>query len=178
MSTMLRNELGSLHLSPRRDVERLDRERALRRLRAAAASAPGRQAMRRLLADSGGVGVQRLSDDDVLEALAARIEAGQIVAFGERAAGGVWAERIETEPPPPVEAVVAPPVETTWVEIQLVDLAGQPVPNERYRLTLPDGTVKEGRTNYRGRARYNEIETPGACTVEFPDLDRDAWGRA
>jgi hypothetical protein len=148
-------------------------------LRSAVAHGQGMKAMRNLAAEgTADAGLQRMTDDAVLEYLAARIESGQLVAFRERAVGGVWAERVEAEPPPEVVAPIAAPVETTWVEIQLVDLAGQPVPNEKFRLTLPNGEIKEGRTNYRGRARYDGIEVPGSCTVEFPDLDMDAWGRA
>lgn len=61
-----------------------------------------------------------------------------------------------------------------WVEILLVDLDGKPVPNVRYRVTLPDGTIQEGRLNEHGQAGYYKIE-PGECKVTFPDLDKDAW---
>ena len=63
---------------------------------------------------------------------------------------------------------------TDWIEILLVDLDGKPVPNVRYRVTLPDGTVQEGRLNQYGQAGYYKIES-GECKVTFPDLDKDAW---
>ena len=85
--------------------------------------------------------------------------------------------------PPPVAQAPAPPVpakkeekqqEKTWVEIVLVDMEGKPVPNERYRVKLPGGEVKEGRLNSYGQAGFYELD-PGNCKITFPDLDQDAW---
>ncbi len=81
------------------------------------------------------------------------------------------------ERPRDEEPVLAGAVETTWVEIQLVDGVGEPIPKERYELKLPDGSVQRGTLNYRGRARADGITMPGACMVKFPDLDADAWER-
>ena len=79
------------------------------------------------------------------------------------------------ERPPGEEPVLAGAVETTWVEIELVNEAGEPVPKERYELKLPDGGVQRGTLDYRGRARADGITVQGACVVGFPDLDGDAW---
>ena len=79
------------------------------------------------------------------------------------------------ERPSDEEPVLAAAVETTWVEIQLVDEAGEPVPKARYELKLPDGGVQRGALDYRGRARADGITLPGTCMVRFPDLDADAW---
>jgi hypothetical protein len=66
-------------------------------------------------------------------------------------------------------------VEKTWIEIELVDEEGNPVPGERYKITLPDGkTVSEGTLDANGRARVEGID-PGTCQISFPDLDKDAW---
>ncbi len=62
----------------------------------------------------------------------------------------------------------------TWVEIELLDKQGQPVPNEPYRIELPDGTASEGSTDDRGRARVDGID-PGNCKISFPSLDQSSW---
>jgi uncharacterized protein (DUF2345 family) len=62
----------------------------------------------------------------------------------------------------------------SWVEIELIDDDGQPVPGARYRVTLPDGTVDEGTLDGQGRARIEGFE-PGDCQIEFPDFDGREW---
>ena len=52
--------------------------------------------------------------------------------------------------------------------------AGQPVAYERYRVTAPDGTVREGFLNAKGLGRVDGID-PGTCKITFPNLDKDAW---
>ena len=64
----------------------------------------------------------------------------------------------------------------TWVELELLDKQGQPVTNEPYRSELQDGTVSEGSTDDRGRARVDEID-PGNCKMSFPSLDQSSWRR-
>jgi type VI secretion system secreted protein VgrG len=62
-----------------------------------------------------------------------------------------------------------------WIEIELIDDQGKPVPGERYRITLPDGTtLAEGTLDAKGRARVDGID-PGTCKVTFPDLDAPTW---
>ncbi len=62
-----------------------------------------------------------------------------------------------------------------WIEIELVDEAGKPVPGEAYLVTLPDGTtVADGTLDEKGRARVENID-PGTCKITFPNLDKDAW---
>jgi hypothetical protein len=65
----------------------------------------------------------------------------------------------------------------TWIEIRLVDMDGHPVPNEKYQLKLPDGTMQEGALDAKGHARVEQID-PGDCTVSFPDIDGREWKRA
>jgi hypothetical protein len=62
----------------------------------------------------------------------------------------------------------------TWVEIKLVDQDGNVVPHERYRVTLPDGTVKEGQLDEDGWMRESGID-PGNCTITFPDIHQQEW---
>lgn len=65
----------------------------------------------------------------------------------------------------------------SWIEIELVDEEDEPVPGEKYRITLPDDTVAEGTLDEKGFARVDGIVS-GTCKVTFPDLDKDAWAPA
>ena len=67
------------------------------------------------------------------------------------------------------------PVATHFLEIELVDEDGQPVPNERYRVTFANGTVQEGRLNANGLASFPNLQSDGECQVSFPALDQEAW---
>lgn len=67
-----------------------------------------------------------------------------------------------------------PKQKKSWIEILLVDLEGNPVPGVRYRVTTPDGEVREGNLNEHGQAGYYQIDA-GNCKVTFPDLDKEAW---
>ncbi|HQU13045.1 MAG TPA: type VI secretion system tip protein VgrG [Thermodesulfobacteriota bacterium] len=67
--------------------------------------------------------------------------------------------------------------EKSWVEIELVDEDGKPVPGERYRVETPDGKIAEGSLDEKGFARINRVK-PGNCKVTFPKLDKDAWEKA
>ena len=53
------------------------------------------------------------------------------------------------------------------IEIQLVDGTGTPFPPTAYRLTLPDGQVKEGTSDDKGFIRYLENTQEGEATVEM-----------
>ena len=62
----------------------------------------------------------------------------------------------------------------SWIEIELVDEEDQPVPGEKYKITLPDGSVAKGTLDENGFARIEGIE-PGTCQITFSELDKDAW---
>ena len=62
-----------------------------------------------------------------------------------------------------------------YLEVELLDDAGKPVPGEQVRVTLPDGlTVAEGTTDEKGLFKVTNID-PGQCKVTFPDLEKEAW---
>ncbi|MCO5169074.1 MAG: hypothetical protein M9894_22250 [Planctomycetes bacterium] len=66
---------------------------------------------------------------------------------------------------------IDPRAELHWLAFELLDHAGAPVAGEPYRVTLPDGTVREGELDAQGRARLERLE-PGTCTVELPARDQ------
>lgn len=63
---------------------------------------------------------------------------------------------------------------TSWIEIEMIDEADDPVAGVKYEIKLPDGTVASGVLDNNGFARVDGIE-PGQCEVGFPELDKDAW---
>ncbi len=86
----------------------------------------------------------------------------------------------ELPPEPEVPGHEFPEDETTrtsWIEIQVVDESGDPVPNERVEVTLPNGRRRQGRTNSEGLVRIDGIEA-GQCQISLPNRDADAWERA
>ncbi len=76
----------------------------------------------------------------------------------------------------PVEST-SEPEETSWIEIELIDMEDGPVPGERYIVTLPDGTEKEGTIGSTGIVKVS-CDSPGTCKLTFPDLDEEAWESA
>jgi hypothetical protein len=63
---------------------------------------------------------------------------------------------------------------THWIEIELVDDIGQPVPGETVEITCPDETVAYGTTDRDGKFKVEGIDQ-GNCGICFPNLDKDAW---
>lgn len=61
-----------------------------------------------------------------------------------------------------------------WVEIELVDEENKPVPEEKYKIEISDGSIIEGTLDSQGKARHEGIKR-GNCKITFPNLDKDAW---
>lgn len=104
-------------------------------------------------------------------AVADKVEHGVDTTYG----GG--AKIPEAEPAKPVpgqEFKSEEPKETTWIEIELVNEADQPVPSERYEIKKGDEVIKKGTLDANGHARVTGLE-PGSCEICFPDLDKEAW---
>ena len=62
----------------------------------------------------------------------------------------------------------------SWIEIELVGEDDEPIPGEKYKITLPDESVAEGTLDEKGFARIEGFEK-GSCKVSFPRLDKEAW---
>jgi len=68
--------------------------------------------------------------------------------------------------------------EKSWLEVELIDEADEPVAGEKVLVTLPDGKVYTGRTGPDGVLKVTGVEKGATCKICFPDLDKDAWEKA
>lgn len=62
---------------------------------------------------------------------------------------------------------------TVFFAMSLIDEDDQPFAGQRYLVTIPDGSTREGRFDSGGNMRLDGIP-PGTCHVTFPDLAVDA----
>lgn len=65
--------------------------------------------------------------------------------------------------------------EDHWISIELTDKDGKPIPDEQYRVKLPDGTIYSGYTDAQGKARIERIPTGGTAEINFPRIHGDEW---
>jgi Rhs element Vgr protein len=70
-----------------------------------------------------------------------------------------------------------PTPKKSWIEVQVTDDSGDPVAGERVDLTLPNGQVRQTRTDSNGLLRVDRIEA-GQCQISLPQRDADAWENA
>ncbi|WP_316858005.1 type VI secretion system tip protein TssI/VgrG [uncultured Cohaesibacter sp.] len=76
----------------------------------------------------------------------------------------------------PAGAAPAPdPDETDWVEVQILDPQGNPVPGKHVYITGANDKQYSATTNADGLCRINAI-APGECTFDIDKLDKDLWG--
>lgn len=97
----------------------------------------------------------------------AEIKAEQV----ENKSGKYGSEKVKPFKPPTEEENKE---ELSWIEIEMVDEEDEPVPGEKYKITLPDDSVAEGTLDENGFARVEGFEK-GTCKVCFPDMDAEAW---
>lgn len=133
--------------------------------------------------NGSGASSQQLSDRNFLEQnlsqkLVEAFRRGRLIAID---APRSFLTQIVTEsgekdaPPPPLaNRSQSKSKQLTWVAVSLVDLKGRPIPRERFRIELPDGTIKEDALDEQGRARIDGIE-PGQCEICFPEIDGREW---
>ena len=92
----------------------------------------------------------------------------------ETKSGKYGSEKVKPFKPPTEEEKEEKKEELSWIEIKLVDEEDEPVPGEKYKITLSDDSVIEGTLDGNGFARHDGIPK-GNCKVTFPDLDKEAW---
>ncbi|HBI23675.1 MAG: hypothetical protein A2Y48_01665 [Nitrospirae bacterium RIFCSPLOW2_12_42_9] len=85
-------------------------------------------------------------------------------------------EKVEAKPEKSKPSPATEP-KTTWIEIKLIDPEGNPINGVKYRIELPNGSVKEGTLNSSGKAYIDGID-PGTCKVSFPNIDTAEWKAA
>jgi hypothetical protein len=100
----------------------------------------------------------------------AEIKAEQL----EKKEGKYGSTKIKPFKPPTEEEKEEKKEELSWIEIELVGEDDEPIPGEKYKITLPDDSVAEGTLDEKGAARVEGFEK-GTCKVCFPDLDKEAW---
>ncbi len=61
-----------------------------------------------------------------------------------------------------------------WIELELLEEDGTPVPNATYWLKPPTGDLRRGKLDERGFARIEPLPC-GTCTVRFPEIDDEDW---
>ncbi len=135
--------------------------------------------LRGLLASAGDLSVHRLSDAEVIARLEQLVRQGRVTIVETRAqkASETDLSADVAASPDEWENALGPSEEKTWIEIELLGEDGKGIASEKYRVELPDGSVREGALDSRGFARVDGID-PGTCSVTFPALDKDAWAPA
>ncbi len=131
-----------------------------------------------------GESVHRLDDDQVLDRIRYLLTVGRLHLCVLPAAERMTRRRgataqpaaIAVPPPPPKKQPddqprerTKPEEKKTWIEIELVDEQGAPLPEERYRIRLSDGSIREGTLDANGRARFDTIDA-GTCDLAFLSL--------
>jgi hypothetical protein len=103
---------------------------------------------------------------------------GGVTSAGTSGGGGGGAAAASagdksTRPSPSSEELKQKP-DTAVIEFVLKDQNGKPVPDVKFKITLDDGSVKEGKTDTEGRARVLGLK-PGQGKLTFPELDAQDW---
>lgn len=110
--------------------------------------------------------------DDADPGKIAEVKAEQI----EKEAGKYGSTGLPAHKAPKNQSVEEKEEKTDWIEIELLDEEGNPVPGEKYEIDLPDGTLAKGSLDGDGFARVDGV-LPGNCQVSFPELDKEAWSK-
>jgi hypothetical protein len=130
--------------------------------------------LRETLADlSSCIGIDRLTDHEVLERVAREVSSGRLeLRLRERVVtGGSGSDSSADSTPAPPEDV--PENVTHWIEFQVVaDDTGQPVPNVKLRVNLPTGHSGVYTTGADGVVRIDGVPA-GACEIAAV-MDEDA----
>jgi hypothetical protein len=177
MLVRLRGLLGDFELRRRTLYEaadlqpvQLEPELVARMLRVALIELPDYQ-LRGLLRDIDDLG-ERLDEPALIDCITRSLGRGDLILVREQHAG-ISPGDVE----PPEEEDDDDVIERLdWIEVLVEDEDHNPVPNVAYKIVLPDGSARTGRTNQNGIVRYDNIPS-GSCEFSLVELDADAWER-
>lgn len=80
----------------------------------------------------------------------------------------------KTKPHKPPQTEEEKEQKKSWIEVKLVDDAGEPVAGEPVEITLSDKTVWSGSLDQEGFVRVDGIPS-GQCQVVFPKREKSCW---
>lgn len=178
MLVRLRGLLGDFELRRRTLYEaadlqpvQLEPELIARMLRVALLELPDYQ-LRGLLRDIDDLG-ERLDEPALIDRITRSLGRGDLILVREQHAG-ISPGEVE----PPEEDDEDDVIEKLdWIEVLVEDEEHNPVPNVAYKIVLPDGSARNGRTNQHGIVRYDRIPS-GTCEFSLVELDAEAWKQA
>ncbi|MFO0618008.1 MAG: type VI secretion system tip protein TssI/VgrG [Polyangiaceae bacterium] len=128
-----------------------------------------------------GKSIQSFADNHLVVAEEkARVVAATVGLFGAKASLALASKAelasgtISLSASPAAASEAKPTAETKFTRIKLVDQRGQPIPGERWVVTQPDGTKRQGVLDEEGAAAIRGLK--GTCEVDFPDVG--PWAEA
>jgi hypothetical protein len=136
-------------------------------------SSPAQMSMLAAIAAEACHDARRPSTDQVLKEIASLLVSGRLKilrTFPALRSGTAVSQQEDT-----ALSGGGPPLrKSSWVEINLLDAAGEPVAAERYKIKLPDASIQEGSLDTHGHVEFYSINA-GSCEVSFPNLEDDDW---
>lgn len=178
MLVRLRGLLGDFELRRRTlyeaDAEpvQLEPELIARMLRVALIELPDYR-LRGLLRDIDDLG-ERLDEPALIDCIIRSLGRGDLILVREQHAG---ISPGDVEPPEDEDDDDDIIEKLDWIEVLVEDEEHNPVPNVAYKIVLPDGSARTGRTNQHGIVRYDHIPS-GTCDFSLVELDAEAWEQA
>ncbi len=114
----------------------------------------------------GAFAGSEMRDAVQLKALLRRaLRDGRVTALKPGLGAPKWDAPAEAEPVAQALPVLRERLE--WIQVELVDEKGKPVPAAEVLIELPNGSVRRGSTDGAGRLRLEGIEG-GMCRIQFP----------
>jgi uncharacterized Zn-binding protein involved in type VI secretion len=114
-----------------------------------------------LVGDSGGAGTSQAATMSAAKAGGSAFVRAECNTKAQDAV-------VRQAPPPP------PDTGKAWVEVEVTDANGDPLPYQKVQVTDAGGTVRFAFSDGQGLVRIQGM-APGSCTITLPDLDESSW---